>query len=95
MAGRSKPGGVRFASRTVYDPLTSRAESRYTLTRGTVVEERAASFRVYMAREVLDLLRAEGFEDIDVYGSTDGKPFVLGSPTLLVVASRESGRRRP
>jgi len=81
-------GGVRFASRTVYDPRTSRAESRYTLTKGALVEERAASFRVYMAREILDLLRAEGFEDIQTYGSTGGEPFALGSPTLLVVASR-------
>jgi SAM-dependent methyltransferase len=87
-------GGVRFASRTVYDPRTSRAESRYTLAKGALVEERSASFRVYMAREVLDLLGRQGFEDIQTHGSTGGEPFALGSPTLLVVASRESGRRR-
>jgi SAM-dependent methyltransferase len=87
-------GGVRFTSRTIYDPVTARAESRYTLTRGTLAEERSASFRVYLARDILDLLRAQGFEDIQVYGSTRGEAFALGSPTLLALASRKSSRRR-
>jgi hypothetical protein len=69
--------------------------SARAIARGPLVEERSASFRVYLAREVLALLRSEGFEDIQLYGSTRGEPFALGSPTLLAVASRTSGRRLP
>jgi SAM-dependent methyltransferase len=81
-------GGVHFATRSAYDPRTGRAESRYTLTRGDSSEERAATFRVYTAREILRLLETAGLADVELWGGP-GQPFALGSPRLVAVGRRQ------
>jgi hypothetical protein len=63
-------------------------ESFYTITRGDLVENKRALHRIYTCREILRMLGDAGFGDFETYGSIRGEPFRLGSPTLLVVASK-------
>jgi SAM-dependent methyltransferase len=81
-------GDVEFRARNRYDPATGTMESFYTITRGDLVENKRALHRIYTCREILRMLGDAGFADFETYGSIGGEPFRLGSPTLLVVASK-------
>jgi SAM-dependent methyltransferase len=81
-------GGVRFAGRNAYDPVTGRVENHYTVTKGPVTETRSASHRVYTVSQVLAMCRAASFEGFECFGATDGSPYRLASPRLLLVARR-------
>jgi SAM-dependent methyltransferase len=81
-------GDIEFRARNRYDPTTGTMESDYTISRGEVVENKRAVHRIYSCAEILKMLRNAGFGDLETYGSMQGEPFRLGSPTLLVVASR-------
>ncbi|MGH9400284.1 MAG: methyltransferase domain-containing protein [Thermoanaerobaculia bacterium] len=83
-------GGVRFEGKNAYDPMTGRVENQYTLTRGPLTEQRAASHRVYTVSQLLAMCRAAGFTSFECFGSTDGAPYGLGSPRLLLVARKAS-----
>jgi hypothetical protein len=50
--------------------------------RGTAVQH------VYTAAEVIRMVRAAGFGDVERYGDIAGTPFRVGSPRLLLVARR-------
>jgi len=81
-------GDIEFRARNRYDPATGTMESFYTITRGDLVENKRALHRIYTCREILRMLGDVGFGDFETCGSIRGEPFRLGSPTLLVVASR-------
>jgi SAM-dependent methyltransferase len=81
-------GDIEFRARNQYDPATGTMESFYTITRGDLVENKRALHRIYACREILRMLTDAGFGNLETYGSVRGEPFRLGSPTLLVVASR-------
>jgi hypothetical protein len=81
-------GDIEFRARNRYDPATGTMESFYTITRGDLVENKRALHRIYTCREILRMLGDAGFGDFETYGSIRGEPFRLGSPTLLVVASK-------
>jgi ubiquinone/menaquinone biosynthesis C-methylase UbiE len=81
-------GDVEFRARNRYDPADGTMESFYTITRGDLVENKRALHRIYTCREILRMLGDAGFGDFETYGSIRGEPFRLGSPTLLVVASK-------
>ena len=81
-------GDIEFRARNRYDPATGTMESFYTITRGDLVENKRALHRIYTCREILRMLADAGFGDFETYGSIRGEPFRLGSPTLLVVASK-------
>jgi len=80
--------GVRFEAENRYEPRTGRIENRYTLIRGETVETKLASHRLYTASQVCGLLEEAGFAVEELHGSTADAPFVLGSPQLLITASR-------
>ena len=40
------------------------------------------------AQFVADALDAGGFDVVDLFGGISGAPFVVGAPTLIVVATR-------
>jgi SAM-dependent methyltransferase len=81
-------GEIEFRARNSYDPIQGTMESAYTVTRGNRTEKKRAVHRIYTAREILRMLEAAGFSDLETYGSIQGEPFRLGSPSLLVVASK-------
>jgi ubiquinone/menaquinone biosynthesis C-methylase UbiE len=81
-------GDIEFRARNRYDPATGTMESFYTITRGDLVENKRALHRIYACAEILRMLGDAGFGDFETCGSVRGEPFRLGSPTLLVVASK-------
>jgi SAM-dependent methyltransferase len=81
-------GDIEFRARNRYDPATGTMESFYTITRGNLVENKRALHRIYACREILRMLAEAGFGNPETYGSVRGEPFRVGSPTLLVVASK-------
>jgi len=73
-----------------YAAADSRLETRYTFIRDGRAESRSSLHLVYTVAEIRALLSRAGLATIGLYGSTDGEPFELGSPRLLLVA--EKGR---
>jgi SAM-dependent methyltransferase len=83
-----KVSRLRFVAENRYDPLRGSVENRFTVERARHRETRPARHRVYTCRELIGLLEAAGFGDFEAFGSLAEKPFVLGSPRLLLVATR-------
>ena len=78
-----------------YDPTDSRLDVEYTLIRGTETEKRSMSARIYSFRELVDLLKAAGFAEVQGYGSLTREPFRLGSSRAVMIATkRELARAR-
>jgi SAM-dependent methyltransferase len=82
-------GGFRFEEDTRYDPLTSRIENRFRISRDGRTETKLASQRVYTLSQVIGLLGTAGFELRSYFGSPAEEPFALGSPRLLIVAEKK------
>ncbi len=83
-------GELRFAAENRYVAATGRIENRFTITRREEAEVRFASHRAYTYSQVLGLFREAGFSAFEACGSLAGEPFGLGSPRLLLVATKES-----
>jgi len=81
-------GDLKFLENQEYDPVRGRIDTEYTLIVGDRTEKRAGSERLYIYRQIHQLLAAAGFGDIAAYGSLRGDPFRLGSERLLIVAVR-------
>ncbi len=82
--------GLHFVAENRYDPLQATVENRFTVARTGRSETRPARHRVYTCREVIGLLDTAGFGEFEALGSWEGEPFKLGSPRLLVVATRRA-----
>ena len=83
-------GEIEFRARNSYDPIQGTMESSYTVTRGERTEKKRAVHRIYTAREIFRMLSDAALSACETFGSLDGDPFRLGSPTLMVVARREN-----
>lgn len=83
-------GDMYFLHETGYDPLTARQTSSYTLIKDGTAERKTAVYRVYTARQLLDLFADVGFEVNQVYGSLKREPFRLGSSGFWVTATKRS-----
>ena len=83
-------GDIRFEADNRYDHGTGWMESRYTVSRGDRSETRLARHRIYTYREVVTMLQAAGFEDVEGCGSLQGEPFGLESGRLLFAATRKA-----
>jgi hypothetical protein len=81
-------GDIRFAACNRYDPPTGSMENVYTVTRGDSTETKRAVHRIYTCGEILKMLGEVGFGEFETYGSIKREAFRLGSPSLLVVATR-------
>ncbi|MFN2495941.1 MAG: cyclopropane-fatty-acyl-phospholipid synthase family protein [Pseudonocardiaceae bacterium] len=80
--------GVEATSVNEYDTANSRWLTAFTFRRGAE-EHRGTSVQyVYTTAEVVRLVTAAGFTDIDLYGDADGAAFHLGSHRLLLAARR-------
>jgi len=81
-------GNIHFELKNRYEPARGRLYTEYTFVRDGKTEKRAGFHRVYPCSELYRLLGETGLSDIETYGSLDFEPFKLGSPRLLVVASK-------
>jgi len=81
-------GNIHFELKNRYEPTQGRLYTEYTFVRDGKTEKRAGFHRVYSCSEIHRLLRETGLDGIESYGSLDFEPFKLGSPRLLVVASK-------
>jgi SAM-dependent methyltransferase len=79
-------GDLEFRARNTYDPTRATMESFYIVTRGDRTEKKGAVHRIYTAREILRMLEEAGLSGFETFGSIEGEPYRLGSPTLVVVA---------
>ena len=52
-----------------------------------------AIHHLYTCAHLAQLLSDAGFTDVALHGGTDGEPYELGSPRLLVTARRALGSR--
>ena len=60
---------------------------RYELPDGSR-PERTSTLRMYMPSQLVELLRASGFDDIELYGGETGEPLTIDSPRCIAVAVR-------
>jgi SAM-dependent methyltransferase len=81
-------GDLRFEAENRYDLENGTMESRYVVTRGREIEIKTAIHRIYTAREIRAMLGKSGFSQVESFCSLDGAPFRLGSPRLILVATR-------
>ncbi|MFC5834542.1 SAM-dependent methyltransferase [Nonomuraea insulae] len=79
-------GGVEAVSVNEYDAVNSRWLTSFTFRRGGQEHRGTSVQHVYTAAEVARLVTAAGFAEVGLYGDTDGTPFRLGSPRLLLTA---------
>jgi SAM-dependent methyltransferase len=83
-------GDILFLVANRYDCRRSRIETEFTFVRDGRVERRLGSQRVYTFGELCRLLEGAGFEAIEGFGSPAREPFRLGSPRLLLAASKRA-----
>jgi cyclopropane fatty-acyl-phospholipid synthase-like methyltransferase len=77
-------GDLMFLEENHYDATESCLETVYTFVRGGESVTRSARHWVYTVRELRELLASCGLTTTALYSSTDGKPYELDSPLLLV-----------
>ncbi len=91
---RSAPGvsrdwlehrGVRVLTERWIDPVEGVAHAVFRF--GTPERVKEFRHRLYSATEVVQLLRAAGFERIECHGGYDRRPFGLDSPLLVARAA--------
>ena len=87
---RSEFDGILFESRARYDPLDSRLDITYTLTRGDRREEKTVHQWVHTTAEIVRMLREAGLEPLEAHGGVDGSAFQIGSPHLILTAARHT-----
>ena len=80
-------GGVRMTSHNRYRPSESRLETDYVFEdeNGRIERSRAAH-HVHTTGEVVRMLRAAGFTEVELRGADGKAPYELGSPRLIAVA---------
>lgn len=73
---------VNWATR--YLPREGRLVSTYTFVRGGAREVRTASYRMFTVRQIVELLEANGFRDVETFAGLDGAPFEFGAQRLYL-----------
>jgi SAM-dependent methyltransferase len=76
-----------------YLAAESCVDSEYIFEREGKTEISKAKHWIYTAAEIRRMLERAGFEILDLWGSLEREPFVLGSDELYVVAQRVSAAR--
>jgi SAM-dependent methyltransferase len=81
-------GDILMLAQRRYDTVASRLHVEYTMIRDGVMDKRPTSSRIHSHREVISLFHQAGFNDLQSFGSLSRDPFKLGSPNLLIVATK-------
>ncbi|MBL8481219.1 MAG: class I SAM-dependent methyltransferase, partial [Rhodocyclaceae bacterium] len=80
-------GDIRVRILRHYDARTRRLDSRYEYARGTQIELRHASYRIYSCQELCSLLAASGFAQARMLDG-QGAVFRPGAEKLRLVATK-------
>ena len=80
--------GITFSSTSEYRPADGWLDIQYTFERQNLRETKPARTWIYMTREVIEMMRIAGFDEVDVYAAADRSAFQAGSPRALFVARR-------
>jgi SAM-dependent methyltransferase len=81
-------GDILYLAHRQYDHVTGRLNIDYTFIRGAQTEKKSAFGQVYTYKEFCRIIEQAGFGPIEGYASTAQDPFSLGSPQLLLVATK-------
>jgi SAM-dependent methyltransferase len=82
-------GGIRMRATRRYDVVESRLEADLVFEDADGrVEHARSAHRVHTSGELVRLLHAAGFADVDLRAGDGASPFELGSPRLIAVAMR-------
>lgn len=81
-------GGITLLIDGRFDHEQSRTFTEYTFIRDGKAEKRPSSQRIYTYYELSNLLNEAGFEIGLAYSSLNEEPFKLGSPRLLLIATK-------
>jgi cyclopropane fatty-acyl-phospholipid synthase-like methyltransferase len=79
-----KVGDIYLLVKNDYDHASSRLEIEYTFMENGRAEVRRGSHRAYRYAELVDLLRASGFDDVRV-----AEPWSRGEPMTTFIATRQ------
>ena len=90
-----KVGDIHLLAANRFDPPTGRMETEYTFVSNGRVDVRYGTHRLYTYRQLVELMRAAGFSEIDTWtrdhqpgSSGEGAglaPYRVGAQTLLLV----------
>lgn len=87
---RRPAGDFTLKIENAFDPLTSRALSRWWRVpdsgEPTLIGD--SEIRLYSAHELRAMLRPERWSRVELYGGLDGTPFSLDAPRLVVLARK-------
>ena len=81
-------GDTALSIENTYEAATSTVVGTMTMEHAGEVAERTVRHRVTTCAPVVSVLEAAGFDIIGLFGGTDGEPFTVGAPTLVVLAAR-------
>jgi SAM-dependent methyltransferase len=79
---------IRLTIKEQYLAEESCIDTEYVFERDGKTESRKAKHWIYTAAEIRRMLERAGFEVLNLYGSLNFEPFVLGSDELFVIARR-------
>lgn len=82
-------GDILYLANRRYDHASGRVDIDYTFIRGGQVEKKSAFGRIFTYREFHRLVEEVGFRNLEAYSSVNREPYGLGSPNLLMVATRD------
>jgi len=86
-------GGIRLSATNHYRVSESRLESDFTFEDADGhVEHASAAHHVHTSGELVRLLRAAGFGEVELFGADGTTPYEVGSPRLIAVARRVAER---
>jgi SAM-dependent methyltransferase len=85
-----KIGDIYFMSQAKYDCARSRIETEYTFIRGSQVEVKPTTSRIYTYRELYTLMTEAGFGELQPSGGLQGEEFKLGASRLVLTATKAS-----
>ena len=83
-------GGMLFLLENQFDAVAGRLQTKYVFVRDGKQEVRPGSQRCYGFRELSDVMRGIGYENVRGLGDFDGTPFGLGSQQLWLFAENPS-----
>ena len=81
-------GITRVERHEIVDEWT-RINSEWILIGGNGVQRFQYSVRIYSGRELRDLLREAGFEDVRLYGDLAGRPYGPSASRLIALARKD------
>lgn len=88
-------GDIGVGETREFDHETGRLRSEFVLAGADRRETRSSSLRIYSYRELAQLLRNAGFDDLEAFGSPDLEPFELGSSRLILLARKSVPEDQP